>query len=331
MGHGVGSGILSVPYLAFHNRLREILLILLFCYLFNVVLHLIIAELFSGKPKQILTWTAFVNLGMSVIFNVSVFLTGAAVVFRSWLGLPNAVSMLIFYVIGAGVVFIGMKLVGMCEKIAFVIHGYRSDHLDTGGLYYDYYKSRGIDFFCCDHTAHGGSEGQFIGFDVLELRDCLQWIEFLKEKFGQDIEIILHGFSIGGGTVLQMSGHCPEQVKCIITDSAYRNARASLDHQIGPMYQPMRWINRVVAGYDLDDSDVTKSMEQSRIPILFVHGQDDKLVPFENGPSLYERYEGEKDCFFPTGTRHVESMYTSPREYAEKIDGFVKRHLSQPQ
>ena len=135
VGHGVGSGILSVPYLAAHNSLREILLIIAFCYLFNVVLHLIIAELsynndgaqfiscldaelFSGKIKKILTWAAFVTLGLSVIFNVSAFLTGAAAVFRSWLGLPDAVGMLIFYVLGAGVVFIGMKLVGICEKIA---------------------------------------------------------------------------------------------------------------------------------------------------------------------------------------------------------------------
>ena len=135
VGHGVGSGILSVPYLAAHNSLREILLIVAFCYLFNVVLHLIIAELsynnngaqfiscfeaelFSGKIKKILTWTAFITLGLSVIFNVSAFLTGAAAVFRSWFGLPDAVGMLIFYIIGAGVVFIGMKLVGICEKLA---------------------------------------------------------------------------------------------------------------------------------------------------------------------------------------------------------------------
>ena len=135
VGHGVGSGILSVPYLASHNSLRDILLIVLFCYLFNVVLHLIIAELsynnggaqfiscldaelFSGKIKKVLTWVAFVTLGLSVIFNVSAFLTGAAAVFRSWLGLPDAVGMLLFYVLGAGVVFIGMKLVGICEKIA---------------------------------------------------------------------------------------------------------------------------------------------------------------------------------------------------------------------
>lgn len=135
IGHGVGSGILSVPYLAAHNSLREILLIIGFCYLFNVVLHLIIAELsynnggaqfiscldaelFSGKLKKIFTWAAFALLGLSVVFNVSAFLTGAAAVFRSWFGLPDALGMLIFYIVGAGVVFIGMKLVGICEKIA---------------------------------------------------------------------------------------------------------------------------------------------------------------------------------------------------------------------
>lgn len=135
VGHGVGSGILSVPFLAAHNSVREVLLIAGFCYLFNVVLHLIIAELsynnqgaqfiscldaelFSGKIKKILTWTAFGTLGLSVIVNVSAFLTGAAAVFRSWFGLPDALGMLLFYIIGAGVVFIGMKLVGICEKIA---------------------------------------------------------------------------------------------------------------------------------------------------------------------------------------------------------------------
>ncbi len=135
VGHGVGSGILSVPFLAAHNSLREILLIVGFCYLFNLVLHLIIAELsynndgaqfircldaelFSGKIKKILTWVAFAALGISVIFNVSAFLTGAAAVFRSWFGLSDTLGMLIFYVLGAGVVFVGMKLVGICEKLA---------------------------------------------------------------------------------------------------------------------------------------------------------------------------------------------------------------------
>ena len=135
VGHGVGAGILSVPYLASHNSVRETLLIVLFCYGFNLLLHLLIAELsynndgaqfiscfdrelFSGKFKKIFTWAAFSLLGVSVIVNVSAFLTGAAAVFRTWFGLSDTLGVLLFYLIGAGVVFVGMKLVGICEKIA---------------------------------------------------------------------------------------------------------------------------------------------------------------------------------------------------------------------
>lgn len=214
------------------------------------------------------------------------------------------------------------------KKIVFLIHGYRSNHLETGGLFYEYYKSRGIDFFCCDHTASGESEGHFIGFDVLESRDCLRWIDFLRGQFGTDIEILLHGFSMGGGTVLQMSSHCPENVKFIISDSGFPNAKASIHRQVGPLYHPLRWINLLVAHYDWNDSDVSASLAASRLPILFVHGQDDKLVPYACGPQLYESYQGEKDCFFPPATRHIESMYTQPEAYTAKIDAFLDKYFS---
>lgn len=213
------------------------------------------------------------------------------------------------------------------KTIAFVAHGYRSDHTWTASICYDYYKSRGIDVFACDHTAHGESEGQVIGFDVLECKDCLAWVEFLLERFGPTTELILHGFSMGAATVLQMSGDCPPNVKFIVSDSAYACARAALAHQIGPMYQPLRWINRVVGGYDWNDSDVTASLNRASVPILFIHGREDKMVPFENGPRLYGLYQGEKDCLFPDGTGHIEAMYTIPEAYRAKLDHFIELYL----
>ena len=213
------------------------------------------------------------------------------------------------------------------KKIAFLVHGYRSEHAETAGFFYDYYKSRGIDLFCCDHTASGESGGHFIGFDLFETEDCLLWLDFLAKKFGPDTQILLHGFSMGAATVMQMSSRCPETVKFIIEDSGYENARASMDHQIGPLYQPLRLLNRMIAGYDWNDSDVTASLAASRIPMLFVHGQDDKLVPYENGPKLYGLYQGPKDCLFPTGTRHIETIYTSPEAYAEKEDRFLQKYI----
>ena len=214
------------------------------------------------------------------------------------------------------------------KKIAFIIHGYRSTHEDASGMYFEFYKEKGIDVFTPDHVASGQSEGKYIGFDIFEAEDCLSWIEFLKAKFGENIEIILHGFSMGGATVLKMSSYCPENVKFIIADSPYKNAKASLEHQIGIMYEPIRLLNKMIAGYDINNSDVTESLKKAKLPILFVHGRDDKLVPFVNGQELYAMYEGEKDYFFPEKTRHIESMYTSPNEYKAKIQAFMDKYLS---
>ena len=135
VGHGVGSGILSVPFLASRNRWYDILWIILLVYGINLVMHFMIAELsynnggaqfikcfekelFVGRMKKAATWFAFGLLGFSVVVNVSGFIAGASAVFEAWFGLPSAAGMLLFYVLAASVVYIGMKLLGICEKIA---------------------------------------------------------------------------------------------------------------------------------------------------------------------------------------------------------------------
>lgn len=135
VGHGVGSGILSVPFLASRNRWYDLLWIVVLSYAINLVMHFMIAELslnnggaqfikcfetelFVGKLKKVATWFAFGLLGFSVVVNVSGFIAGAAAVFSAWFGLPVTVGMILYYILAASVVYIGLKLVGICEKIA---------------------------------------------------------------------------------------------------------------------------------------------------------------------------------------------------------------------
>lgn len=137
IGHGVGSGILSVPFLASRNNWHDIIWIAAVAYCMNLLLHFMIAELslnnngaqfikcfenelFVGKLKMACTWLAFGLLGFSVVVNVSGFITGAAAVFSAWFHLTSVAGMLLFYVLAASVVYIGMKLVGICEKIAVI-------------------------------------------------------------------------------------------------------------------------------------------------------------------------------------------------------------------
>lgn len=135
IGHGIGAGILSVPYLASRNSWWDILWIAAVAYLINLLLHFMIAELsynnggaqfircfekelFVGRIGKILTWIAFALLGFSTIVNVSGFITGAAAALTAWLGLPELAAMLLFYIVSAAIVYLGLKVVGVCEKIA---------------------------------------------------------------------------------------------------------------------------------------------------------------------------------------------------------------------
>ena len=217
---------------------------------------------------------------------------------------------------------------GEGKRIAFLVHGYRSEHAETAGMYWDYYRSRGFDLFCCDHEAHGESEGKYIGFGAFEPGDCLRWIDFLRDRFGPNVQILLHGFSMGAASVMIMAPRCPENVKAIVEDSGFRDASLQLLGQIGPLLPPLRLLHRLIAGVDLRRADARPALRDARVPILFVHGKDDPMVPFRNAPLLYESYQGKKDCLFVEGARHVESMHVAPGAYADKLDRLIRETFS---
>ena len=228
----------------------------------------------------------------------------------------------------------GQRLVGYyycagknpCGKIAFIVHGYRSEHAETAGPIADYYFSRGWDIFACDHASHGESQGEVIGYDYYESLACLHWLDVLRQKFGQHIQIILHGFSMGGGTVLKMSDRVPSTVKFICSDSGYSDAVGMIKPNLGRWYPLFRAANKVIAGYDIEDTDVRGNLVNSRVPVLFIHGEDDPTVPCAMGKELYALCPTEKDCLFTEGAKHIESIYLYPDEYAAKLDQFIKKY-----
>ena len=71
------------------------------------------------------------------------------------------------------------------KRIAFIVHGYHSEHAETAGMLHEYYHSRGFDIFAPDNTASGLSGGNWFGYDVFESADCLKWLDFLEAELGR--------------------------------------------------------------------------------------------------------------------------------------------------
>lgn len=212
-------------------------------------------------------------------------------------------------------------------KIAFIVHGRHANHLEAAGLFFKYYHDRGIDVFACDHAGAGQSGGNLTGYDMFESRDCLLWIDFLYERFGEDIQVILHGFSMGASAVLKISDYCPECVRFIVSDSAYTEAGSLIKEKTKFLYEPLCIMNRIVGGYDILDTQVISHVADCDIPILFVHGKEDKVVPFEMAQELYDCCECEKDSLFTENAGHVETMFKAPVEYEKKLDEFITKYI----
>lgn len=212
-------------------------------------------------------------------------------------------------------------------KIVFIVHGFRSNIYRTSGMYYELFASRGFDIFCCDNVAHGMSGGRYMGYDYFESEDCLHWIDCLRHCFGEDIQIIMLGQSLGGATVCKMSDRVPDNVKFIVDDCGFTSAVETLGKKAGPLFGLVNAITVHNAGYDLAQTNVRENVKKARVPMLFVHGRKDMVVPFSMSLELYDLCPTEKDRLYVDDAKHVECIYYAYDEYAKKIDEFIGKYI----
>lgn len=218
------------------------------------------------------------------------------------------------------------------KKAVICFHGYTSQGMsDYIGLS-DYYMKRGYSMLLVDERAHGQSEGEYIGFGCLDRLDALNWISWLIRKAGEDVQILLHGTSMGGATVLMASGlELPEQVKGIISDCGFTSAKEVFTHVLHSMYHlpafPMiqiaSLVNKRKAGYTLGECNSAKEVRKAEVPILLIHGSADTFVPCRMCGEIYKNCASEKKMLIVEGAAHAESYYKDMAAYENALNEFI--------
>lgn len=231
------------------------------------------------------------------------------------------------------VYFPAIKETSGTKRVVICFHGYTSRALqDFTGLT-DYYFRNGYAMLHVDARAHGESEGKYVGFGYPDSKDALQWISRVIEKCGEDIEIILHGISMGATTALMTSGlELPSQVKGIISDCAFTSPKEVFTHVLNTMYhlpafpviQAADVINKKLAGYGMDDGNAKREVEKAKVPILFIHGSKDTFVPAEMCKELYDHCTSPKKILIVEGAAHGESYFKNMEAYEGALDEFLK-------
>lgn len=236
----------------------------------------------------------------------------------------------------------GLRLFGKCYIASadapwlIMLHGYRSgaERDFCGGLKFGI--DSGFNVLLVDQRAHGKSEGKCLTFGIKERYDCLTWINYVISQAGGSCKIALYGMSMGAATVLMAAGsELPKNVACIVADCGYTSPKAiikkvirEMHYPVFPTYALVRLGGMLFGGFDIEEYSAVQAMEKCDIPVLFIHGDDDRFVPCDMGRENHRhcRAEGKKLLIVPNAG-HGMSYMSDKKAYLGTVSEFLKNAL----
>lgn len=214
-------------------------------------------------------------------------------------------------------------------------HGYRGAALRDfcGGN--KLAREMGHNTIVVDQRAHGRSTSRTITFGIKERKDCLSWVNYVCKTFGSDTPIFLSGVSMGAAAVLMASNlDLPKNVLGIIADCPYSSPAAIIekvcrDRGLLPalMLPVIRLGARCFGHFDLDEAAAIDSVRRTRIPVLLIHGEDDRFVPCRMSQEIWSACGGPRTLKTFPGAGHGLSYMADTKRYERLVRQFVEECL----
>lgn len=233
----------------------------------------------------------------------------------------------------------GLKLVGWflpaeeARGTLLLVHGYRSSPFCDFGAIFEFYHSLGWNILAVCQRAHGESEGRYITFGVKERFDVCDWALYLADRFGPEHRIVLNGVSMGSASVLMaLATPLPDNVKGVIADCGFTSPYDQFAHLLQrkgiprqPMMALVQLYARLFAGFSFRACSTVDALRQSRLPVLFVHGEQDTLVPVRFTVENYGACAGEKRLITVPEAGHATSYIFAAPRYQAALREFLDR------
>lgn len=228
-----------------------------------------------------------------------------------------------------------------CENARATIiqfHGYRSHFAVDFSASMRYYHDKGYNLLMVDQRSHGKSQGKYITFGVKERYDVLSWVTYVTMMLGEDHPIFIGGLSMGAATVCMASDlDFPGKVVGVIADCGFTSPADILGDLAESQYHISRklaipflsFFSRILCGFGLQEWSTEEALRNTKLPVAFFHGLDDKLVPYEMSRRSYEACASRKVLTEFPGAGHGTSWLKDKVRYQTVLEDFMEQCLSE--
>jgi len=219
------------------------------------------------------------------------------------------------------------------RRVAVLVHGFSYTLL--GQIKYaSLFHELGFDCILYDHRNHGLSGKAATTMGLLESKDIAQVCAWARERYGEDALLGTMGESMGAATVM-LHAKDDRSLAFAVEDCGFSDfhqlLRFLLPHRfhlpVFPVLPLVCWFFRLREGIELKDIRPENALQScAQVPMLFIHGDTDELVPAGMMQACFDAKTGEKEAWLVPNAKHADCFRADTQGYREHLSAFLKKH-----
>jgi len=171
----------------------------------------------------------------------------------------------------------------------------------------------GINVFIFDYRGYGRSEGRVS--EEGTYKDGEAALKFLRGKQGMDSgQIIFFGRSLGAAVAAELAGRADCLALILETPFASIPEMARVAFPWLPIGHLLR-----------TRYDVIEKVKMVKAPVLVIHGDQDEVVPYEQGRQVFAAAPEPKEFYTIRGAHHNDTFIVGGDAYFAAIKNFIEK------